>query len=129
MMRLKTVFHLEGIKTHPHLNHLLIVTSETCSYCQQFKSYWEEIAAGISDRCVTCHVEVEEVGGTDIFSQGVHYFLQQNITGLIGFPSFYVINYSQGLFSLVPTPIYWNREKREFMKQNLVDYLREELVP
>ena len=71
MIQFNSIFNLEALTIHSEQDHLLIVTSQDCSWCQKFKPHWREIEHAVKDKYIVYGLEVDDVGGAHICVQGV----------------------------------------------------------
>jgi len=126
MIQFNSVFNLEALTIYPEQDHLLILTSRDCSWCQKFKPHWREIEQAVKDKYIVYGLEVDDIGGARIFLQGVWFFLSKQLTYGLGYPSFYKINVSRDKMDLVPTEVYWNPAESSFDLEGLIAHLRKE---
>ena len=125
MIQLNSIFNLEALTIYPERDHLLIVTSRECVWCQKLKPYWRELEQELKEQYTVYGLEVNDVGGPRVFMEGVWFFLEKGLAPRLGYPSFYHINVSKKQMDLVPTSIYWKTEEQEFSKEGLLDHLQE----
>ncbi len=128
MKRFFSVFDLsylhETIRRSPK-SELLIVTSHHCPWCREFEPVWEEIEPDLEDLYDLSTLEVEDVGGEEVFVDGFSYFFNIGQHMPIGFPSIYVLHNPTDI-SLVSPEVFWDPENKELKVDTLIEYLRTE---
>ncbi len=127
MKEIYSIFELSFLSAdvyHEKHAHLIIVTSRDCPWCEKFKPYWSEIAESITKQYELSTLKVEDIGGERIFREGFLFFFQHDVGESIGFPSMYILDYGERP-APIPPEVFWHAGQQQFLKQNLINYLRE----